>query len=150
MTDKKIQTNLESEILKPKKFRLKNWAIEKAAGPASKFWLIVLSFTESSFFPIPPDLLLIAILLAKQSARWLYYAFLTTLFSVLGGLFGYLIGYLFFITIGLPIISFYDLSQEIDQISKLFAENAFITVFISAFTPIPYKILLFWLSFILV
>ena len=71
------------------KDRIKKWTITHAKGPQGKFWLALFSFTESSFFPIPPDFIMIAVLLARQRHRWFFYALLTTIFSVLGGLFGY-------------------------------------------------------------
>src|SRR3990172_8791284 len=82
------------------KNNLKDWAIRHAEGPHSKFWLSALSFAESSFFPLPPDVLLIGILLSNQARRWLFYSLLTTVMSVFGGLFGYLIGFVFFEAIG--------------------------------------------------
>jgi len=122
------------------KERLKNWVIAKAESLQSSFWLFLLSFAESSFFPIPPDFLLIAILLAKQERKWLFYSFLTTIASVLGGIFGYLIGFAFFRIFGQKIINLYHLQNEFTKVGELFQQNAFFTILVAAFTPIPYKV----------
>ena len=121
------------------KERVRTWALEHALGPRGKFWLVVVAFTESSFFLVPPDLLLIGILLVSAE-RWFYYASLTTLSSVLGGLFGYSIGYFFFDFFGQAIINFYGLADELIKVGQLFQQNAFWAIFLAAFTPIPYKV----------
>lgn len=105
-----------------------------------KAWLSFFSFAESSFFPIPPDFFLIAIIGARQQKRWAYYSFLTALWSVIGGAFGYAIGLLLFDSAGQFLISTYGLEQYILTIKELFDQNAFWAIFISGFTPIPYKI----------
>jgi len=117
----------------------RDWFVARAHGPHAKAWLWFLSFSEASILPIPPDILLVAILLAGAS-RWLYYALITTVASTLGGAFGYLVGSVLFETIGKFIISFYGLESEMLYIAKLFADNAFLAIFSAAFTPIPYKI----------
>lgn len=119
---------------------LRDWAVKHAEGPYGKFWLGVISFAESSFFPIPPDVLLIAIVSLRKGFNWFYYSAITTVFSVLGGIFGYLIGYLFYDTFGKTIISYYHLESEVSYIGKVFADNAFSAIFLAGFTPIPYKI----------
>ena len=73
-----------------------NWTLEKAQHKNAKWYLSLISFAESSFFPIPPDILLIPMALASK-AKALFYAFICTLFSVLGGILGYAIGYFFII-----------------------------------------------------
>lgn len=122
------------------KNKLRDWAEKHAEGPYGKFWLGLVSFAESSFFPIPPDVLLIAIVSLRNGFRWFYYSVLTTIFSVLGGLFGYLIGYWFYDAFGKTIISYYRLENEVAYIGKIFADNAFSAIFLAGFTPIPYKI----------
>ncbi len=104
------------------------------------FILIVVSFTESSFFIIPPDFFLFAMAMAIPS-RALFFAFITTIFSVLGGLFGYLLGYLFFDIFFLDYIS----SKEtylmaFNKFKELYNSHSFLAIFIIGFTPIPYKI----------
>jgi membrane protein YqaA with SNARE-associated domain len=119
---------------------LRDWALRNAEGPHSKFWLSVVSFTEASFFPIPPDPFLIGILIAGKRKRWIYYSLLTTFFSVLGAVLGYLIGMFFFDTLGEWLIRTYNLSEEMAKVGLWYENNAFGAIFISAFTPIPFKI----------
>jgi len=99
-----------------------------------------MSFAESSFFPVPPDVLLVAILMTKERARAFYYATITTAGSVLGGLLGYAIGYFLFQTVGVWLVDIYHLETEMITVQKLFANNAFFAIFVAAFTPIPYKV----------
>ncbi len=115
------------------------WFRARAHGRHAAFWLGALAFAESSFFLVPPDVLLVAILLAGAD-RWARYAALTTAASVAGGLFGYALGALFFDTAGAGIISFYGLGEEFAAVRELFRENAFAAIFAAAFTPIPYKV----------
>ncbi len=102
-------------------------------------WLSGLSFAESSFFPVPIDPLLLVMTCLKPE-KWLKYALITSFFSVLGGLFGYFIGYFFFDLFGQKIVNFYSLQDEFLKVGVLFNQNAFFSIFVSAFTPIPYKI----------
>lgn len=105
--------------------------------PNAPWYLGVLSFTESSFFPIPPDVMLAPMSLAKPHMAWRF-ALITTLTSVLGGLFGYLIG-----------MTAFDLIQPHLQASSFwasfqtarvwFAQYGFWAIFVAAFSPIPYK-----------
>lgn len=115
------------------------WFAQRAHRAHTKFWLAVLSFTESSFFLIPPDVLLIAILLAGAE-RWIYYSLFTAAFSVLGALFGYFMGGFLYDLLGEKIISFYHLQQEVKMVADLFGENTFWVMFFASFTPIPYKV----------
>jgi len=121
------------------KIATKNWCLKHADGPHAKRWLAFFSFAESSFFPLPPEMLFIPMTLAKPF-RWFSYALLTTLASALGGVAGFFIGVFFFEIAGQPIISFYGLESEMSTISELFAANAFLAIFSAAFTPIPYKV----------
>lgn len=116
-----------------------DWFQSRAHGTHAKAWLALLSFSESSFFVVPPDVLLIAILMAGAS-RWVYYASLTTIMSVVGAVFGYMIGFFFFDTFGIQIIEFYNLSNEMKEVQLLYNSNTFWVIFTAAFTPIPYKI----------
>lgn len=121
------------------KDKLKEWFRKNAESKHAKWYLSLISFTESSFFPIPPDPFLIAVLMVKRE-KWLKYSALVAFFSVLGGVFGYLIGLLFFELIGQPLIDVYKLQDSFDKVTNLFRDNTFSTTFIAAFTPIPYKI----------
>lgn len=120
--------------------RLHQWTMHHSSKESAPWWLAGISFAESSFFPIPPDLFLSAILIAKKGASWFKLALITTGASVAGGLFGYLIGYSFFSLIGAPLISFYHAEDAFHQVEELFSGNAFLAIFLAAFTPIPYKV----------
>ena len=119
--------------------KIKEWFETNALKPAAGFWLFVITFIESSFFPIPPDPFL-AVMSYVRKNKWLYYAVFVTIASVLGGVFGYFIGFYLYEIVGKPIINFYKVQSEFDYVKNLFSENAFWTIFTAAFTPIPYKI----------
>lgn len=119
---------------------VKNWFKTHAHSPHAQFWLGVLSFADSSFFPIPPDPLLMGIL-AAQPKRWVWFSFFTSVTSVAGSLLGYAIGFWFFDLLGEPLIQFYNLESQLEIARNMFLETTFITMFIAAFTPIPYKLL---------
>lgn len=126
-------------IIDKHKEKMHNWFEKQASKPSVKWWLAIISFTESSFFPIPPDPFLIAALIAKREA-WKLYSFIVSFSSVLGGVFGYAIGFWLFAYIGQPLVNAYGLQEEVIKVGHLFADNTFWTVFTAAFTPIPYKI----------
>ena len=119
--------------------KIKNWIIENSDKKSAKITLRVIAFTESSFFPIPPDPFLGAMVIVKPK-KWLNLSLNVVIYSVLGGILGYFLGFWFFDLFGPKIISFYDLADEFVLVEKFFADNAFWAVFISAFTPIPYKL----------
>ncbi|MCW5588451.1 MAG: DedA family protein [Legionellales bacterium] len=114
--------------------RVMNWSRHRHAP----YYLSGLSFAEASFFPIPPDVMLVPMSMAEPKRSW-YFAWLTTLFSVLGGLFGYLMGYALFEIITPYLINwgYWDTYQ---QALNGFNEWGFWAVIIAGFTPIPYKI----------
>jgi len=116
------------------------WTVRHAEGRHAKWWLFGVAFAESSFFPVPPDVLLAAILMTRERVRAFFYAGITTAGSVLGGLFGYAIGYFFFQTVGVWLVATYHLETEMVTVQKLFVDNAFFAIFVAAFTPIPYKV----------
>ncbi|MFW5853549.1 MAG: YqaA family protein [Patescibacteria group bacterium] len=113
--------------------------IAEARGYYAKWYLAGVAFSESSFFIIPPDVILVAMIIAGAN-RWKFLALWTTLFSVIGGLAGYLIGWWLFDLIGRPIIDFYNLETELVVVGEMFNNNAFWAIFVSAFSPIPYKV----------
>jgi len=121
--------------------QLKNWfkikILVMASSTQAKWWLAVIAFAESSFFFLPPDPFLMAVVIASRSS-WLLYSLWTMSFSVLGGVFGYFIGFVFFDLVGRLIIGFYGLESEFLQIEEMFSATAFGTIFVSAFSPIPY------------
>ena len=101
-------------------------------------YLAALSFAESSFFPIPPDVMLMPMALARPT-RAMFFALLTTVFSVLGGLFGYLIGY-FAIELVLPLIRQLGHGEAYSQAQVWFLDYGFWVVLLAGFSPIPYKV----------
>lgn len=119
--------------------RMKAWTEGAAQRPGATWTLFAIAFAESSFFPIPPDVLLIALaMLVPKKAFW--NALVCSFGSVLGGVFGYFIGYEFFELIGQPIINFYGVQAQYDSVQILFQENAFVSIAVAGFTPIPYKV----------
>jgi membrane protein YqaA with SNARE-associated domain len=110
------------------------WATHRSATLA----LFLISVAESSFFPIPPDVLLIA-LCGAQPKRALWFALVCTVGSVLGGMLGYLIGYSL-MGFGEWLLSFFASQETIEHVKQLYQENAFLAVLGAAFTPIPYKV----------
>ena len=119
--------------------RLYDWTIHWANTPHSTWALFALAFCESSFFPIPPDVLLIALAVAIP-AKSFKYAWICTAGSVLGGCFGYFIGYQLFEYVGSPIISFYNITDAFNAVSTQYQNNAFTAIAVAGFTPIPYKV----------
>lgn len=127
------------ENFKKKIQRAGAWVESWAETPHALFALFVLAFIESSFFPIPPDVLLIALLVANNKVKWWRYALICSFGSVLGGLFGYFIGYGFYEAIGKKIVEFYDLGGLMVKMGAKYELYSFWIVFTAAFTPIPYK-----------
>lgn len=119
--------------------RLYDWVLHWAETPYGTWALFLLAFCESSFFPIPPDVLLIALAVAipKKSLK---YALVCSAGSVLGGCLGYLIGWQFMEGIGERIIAFYGLTQKYDYIKVLYTNYDAWAIGIAGFTPIPYKV----------
>lgn len=109
-----------------------------SAHPHAPWYLGILSFAESSFFPIPPDVMLAPMTLARPAAAWRL-ATLTTVTSVLGGIFGYLIGLLAFETVH-PFIVEWGYESAYLQAVAWFTEWGFWAIFIAGFSPIPYKV----------
>ena len=116
-----------------------SWAGHRYAKPILAFE----SFIESSFFPIPPDVMIIPMVVAKKR-EFLRIAIIATIFSVLGALFGYLIGYVFFNEIGIKIFEFYGVDPEFwkNKVSSEGGVIAWITLLaIAGFSPLPFKLL---------
>ena len=120
--------------------RLYDWTMAKAASKHSETWLATISFAESSFFPIPPDLLLVPMILANREKAWRI-ATICTLASVVGGIAGYMIGYFLYETIGQWVIEFYHLEDRFEQLRHTFIEYGAEILIIKGMTPIPYKLL---------
>ena len=114
-----------------------------AAHKSSKFYLALVSFMESSFFPIPPDVMVIPMVISKKD-DFLKIFLITTIFSVLGGILGYLIG-AFFFDIGMQVITFYDYQDKLISLkNNLINSEGFYAwlsiLFLAGFTPLPYKV----------
>ncbi len=119
--------------------RLYSWILHWAETVYGTWALFILAFCESSFFPIPPDILLIALAVAIPK-RSFYYALVCSAGSVLGGCLGYLIGWQFMAGIGEKIISFYGLTEKVEYIQSLYMQYDALAIGIAGFTPIPYKV----------
>ena len=119
--------------------RLYAWVEHWAQTPYGGWALFLLAFAESSFFPIPPDVLLIALAVTHPKAG-LKFAAICTLGSVLGGMVGYLIGWQFMASVGEKIVAFYGLTDKVAQIESLYHQYDAWAIAVAGFTPIPYKV----------
>ena len=117
--------------------------LELAAHKSSNFYLGLVSFIESSFFPIPPDAMIIPMVIAKKK-EYLKIFLIASIFSVLGGIFGYLIGYLFF-DLAMYVIEFYGYQDKVENLKLSMSQGsgflAWLSIlFLAGFTPLPYKV----------
>ncbi len=117
--------------------------LDLAAHKSSKYYLAIVSFIESSFFPIPPDVMVIPMVISKKN-DFIKIFLITTIFSVMGGMLGYLIG-AFFFEFGTHIMSFYGYEEKLSKIKEsLVNSNGFYAwlgvLFLAGFTPLPYKV----------
>lgn len=119
--------------------RLYDRTLEIAAHRQALRGLAIVSFLESSIFPIPPDVLLIPMVLADRTRAWLI-ATVCTVASVLGGLAGYAIGFFLFDLIGQPVLEFYGYVDKFETVKAFYAEWGFWFVMAAGLTPIPYKV----------
>ena len=126
---------------------LYNWTMAKAAHPHAQWWLAFFSFVESSFFPIPPHPLLGLMCLAEPK-RAIRFAVICTAASVLGGLFGYMIGYFLYEAVGEWLISALGLTESFPVAACYIREQGAIAVFLAAGTPIPFKLMTITAGFI--
>lgn len=113
--------------------------MEKAAHPKALWWLAVVSFAESSFFPIPPDVMLVPMVLADRRRAWKI-ALVCTIASVIGGMLGYYIGYSLHQTVGQWIVSAYHMEHGMAEFQAMFDQYGLWVILIKGMTPIPYKI----------
>ena len=116
--------------------------LELAAHKSSNFYLGLVSFIESSFFPIPPDAMIIPMVIAKKK-EYLKIFLIASIFSVLGGIFGYIIGYLFF-DLAMYVIEFYGYQDKVENVKLSMSQGsgflAWLSIlFLAGFTPLPYK-----------
>lgn len=120
--------------------RLYDWMMEQARSARAPHALFWVSFIESSFFPIPPDVMLIPMVIANRLKAW-FYATIATVGSVIGGVAGYAIGYFFFEQIGRPILEFYGKAESFGEFTSWFNEWGVWILIIKGMTPFPYKVL---------
>ena len=133
--------------------KLYNWTLLKSSKKQAPWFLGIISFAESSFFPIPPDIILIPMVLAKRTKAF-FFALICTLSSVVGGAFGYCIGFLLFNSVGILLINFYDLTEGVNKFKDYYNVYGAWIVIIAGFTPFPFKVItiasgLFQLNFII-
>ena len=116
--------------------------LKLAAHKSSNFYLGLVSLVESSFFPIPPDVMIIPMVIAKKK-EYLKIFLIASIFSVIGGIFGYLIGYFFF-DLAMYVIEFYDYQNKVENLKLSMSQGsgflAWLSIlFLAGFTPLPYK-----------
>ena len=119
--------------------RLYAWLLERSRSPHALKIISCISFTESAFSPIPPDIMLIPMVLSARSRAWLF-ASICTLASVLGGILGYFIGYWLYDSLGAWIIESYSLQARMHEFQDLFQTYGFWLILLKGLTPIPYKL----------
>lgn len=120
--------------------KLYDWTFSLAGRAHARWWLGLIAFAESSFFPIPPDTLLIPMLLARRRQAWLL-AGIATGASVAGGLAGYMIGFFLFDALALPLIEFYGFEVQFAEFQELYLENGAWIVAFFGVTPFPFKVI---------
>lgn len=120
--------------------RLYDWIMRLASGPRAGWALAAVAFIESSVFPIPPDVLLIPMIIAAPRRAWRYAA-IATVASVIGGYLGYAVGYFAFLAIGRPILEFYHMMDRYEALKASFDQWGAWIIILKGMTPIPYKLL---------
>lgn len=118
---------------------LYNWTLELANNPRAIWLLGFVSFIEAIFFPIPPDILLIPMILANIQKAW-FYAFVATITSVMGGLVGYAVGFLAYSEIAEPLLISLGKQSAMILFSNSMNENGFLIVLTAGISPIPFKV----------
>jgi membrane protein YqaA with SNARE-associated domain len=118
-------------------------SLKLAAHKRSKIFLAIISFAESSFFPIPPDVIIVPMVIAKKN-DYLKVFLIATLFSVLGGVLGYFIG-LYFFEIGMSVVEFYGYEEKLINLKESLSKGSGLyiwlaTLFLAGFTPLPFKV----------
>jgi membrane protein YqaA with SNARE-associated domain len=115
---------------------VEKWAPHHHATKA----LSIVSFVESSFFPIPPFVLMVAMLAQEKKPSWVRLAIIGSLSSVVGGIFGYFIGKFFYGYIGAPLIAWYGLTAQVAYLGGVFKAHVFLTILLASLSPLPYKV----------
>ena len=122
-------------LFEPIYSRILQWA----KHPHAERYLAGVSFAESSFFPIPVDIMLAPMVLAEKNKAWRLAA-ITTIMSVLGGLLGYIIGAFFFDAYGAQILNYFNVNETFESIQAAYLEHGMMIVLLASFTPLPYKV----------
>lgn len=120
--------------------RLYDWTMDLARHRHAGAALAVVSFVESSVFPIPPDVIMIPMVLAQRARAWAI-ATIATVSSVVGGIAGYAIGYFLFEAVGQPLLQFYGYADKFSDFAQRYNEYGAWIVFIAGVTPFPYKVI---------
>ena len=131
------QENISAPVAQQSKFQM--WLLQKAVSPWGPLFLAIASFAESSVSPIPPDVLLIPMIIADRSRAFILAA-LCTVASILGGIVGYLLGFYLIDTVGQLIIQSYGLEAEFINFQKAFNDYGFWLIIFKGITPIPFKL----------
>jgi membrane protein YqaA with SNARE-associated domain len=118
-------------------------SLQLAAHKSSKKFLAIVSFVESSFFPIPPDVMIVPMVIAKKN-DYLKIFLIATIFSTLGGILGYFIG-LYFLNVGMNVVEFYGYEDKVLDLKESLTEGTglyiwLVTLFLAGFTPLPFKV----------
>ncbi|MFG5118836.1 YqaA family protein [Methylorubrum sp. POS3] len=119
--------------------RLYEWILALAAKPSAPWALGAVSFAESSFFPVPPDAMLVPMAVSRPDRVW-FYATIATVASVLGGLLGYAIGALLFDSVGAWLFKIYGLADKAETFQQSYATYGHWVILLKGLTPIPYKL----------
>lgn len=119
--------------------RLYDWTLSLAARPSAPYALALVSFSESSFFPVPPDVMLVPMMLARPDKAWSY-ALICTIASVLGGILGYFIGLGLYDSIGAWLFQLYGLNEGAETFRHAYADYGHWVILLKGLTPIPYKL----------
>ncbi len=119
--------------------RLYDWTLSLAARPSAPYALAAVSFAESSFFPVPPDVMLVPMMLARPDKTWTY-ALICTVASVIGGILGYVIGLALYDSIGSWLFHLYGLTDGAEAFRHAYATYGHWVILLKGLTPIPYKL----------
>ena len=119
--------------------RIYDWCIAAADKPHALWIMAAVSFAESSFFPIPPDVMLLPMSLARPQRAW-FFAAVCTISSVAGGMLGYAIGALLYDSVGLWLMHIYNLTDKVETFRQSYAEWGAVIILLKGLTPIPYKL----------
>ena len=120
--------------------RIYDWTLDLSARPNALWLLTIVAFIEGSIFPIPPDVMIIPMIIAARSQAWKI-AGIATIASVLGGFAGYAVGFLMFETVGQPLIEFYGYGSDFESFQGLYKTWGAWIVFGAGLTPFPFKVI---------